>query len=549
MKKTPFSVYVLVLVFLLSGTQTFAKADSASEDFKVVGYYPSWVAEERGYEVMDLPAEQMTHVMYAFANVCWDGVHGNLDPSGPNPQEWVCEDENGPIDVPNGSIVLGDPEQDVHKRYPGDSEDEQIKGNIKQLQLLKEEHPHLKTVISVGGWTWSNRLSLVAATEETRENFAQSAVDFVRAYNFDGVDLDWEYPVSGGMPDNERDPADKENHTLLLEATRAALNEAGVEDGKDYTLTIASSASPSYLQNNELDKLATILDWIQIMTYDLNGTWQAQNGHNAPLYYDEDATVPGADVLNVDAAVNGHLNAGVPKDKLVVGMPFYGYGWTGCEPNNNGEYSTCTGPADVGTWTNATFDYQDLKDNYVNQNGYTRYWNEASKVPFLFNENDGTFITYDDPESISYKAHFVKDNGLAGAMFWEASNNRDGDLVNAIAEVLLTEDENLVCNAGVWSSNAVYTKGDRVSVNGVIYEAKWWTTGENPVNSGEWGVWKKAADCLEAESGTPSWIATSIYTKGNQVIYEDVLYEAKWWTRGEIPSQSGEWDVWKKVKD
>lgn len=113
-----------LLLLLIFSSPTSAQSNSTGEEFKIVGYYPSWVAEERGYEVMDLPAEQMTHIMYAFANVCWDGVHGNLDPSGPNPKEWVCEDENGPIDVPNGSIVLGDPEQDVHKSYPGDSEDE-----------------------------------------------------------------------------------------------------------------------------------------------------------------------------------------------------------------------------------------------------------------------------------------------------------------------------------------------------------------------------------------------------------------------------------------
>ncbi|GAF19752.1 chitinase [Bacillus sp. JCM 19046] len=534
---------ILLLVF---SSPTSAQSNSTGEEFKIVGYYPSWVAEERGYEVMDLPAEQMTHIMYAFANVCWDGVHGNLDPSGPNPKEWVCEDENGPIDVPNGSIVLGDPEQDVHKSYPGDSEDEPIKGNIKQLQLLKEEHPHLKTVISVGGWTWSNRLSLVAATEETRANFAQSAVDFVRAYGFDGLDLDWEYPVSGGMPENERDPADKRNHTLLLEATRAALDKAGEEDGKDYLLTIASSASPSYLQNNELKELASILDWIQIMTYDLNGTWQAQNGHNAPLFHDKEATVPWADALNVHAAVTGHLNAGVPNDKLIVGMPFYGYGWTGCDSANNGEYSQCTGPANEGTWTNATFDYQDLKENYVNKNGYTRYWNDASKVPFLFNNSNGTFITYDDPESITHKATYVKENNFAGAMFWEASNNRDGELVKAIADVLLAEESG-ECQAEAWSSKQVYTKGDRVKLNDVVYEAKWWTKGEDPTKSGEWDVWKKAADCLEEVPGHSEWSARTTYTKGDQVTYDGVLYEAKWWTKGENPSRSGEWDVWKKV--
>ncbi|MFB4212109.1 glycosyl hydrolase family 18 protein [Shouchella sp. JSM 1781072] len=544
MYKKRISVCLIIITLLFFGSFDQAKAERAEK--KIVGYYPSWVAEERGYEVTDIPAKNMTHIMYAFANVCWNGVHGNLDPSGPNPQEWACEDENGAIDVPNGTIVLGDPEQDVHKMYPGDHEDETIKGNVKQLQKLKEEHPHLKTVISVGGYTWSNRLSLVAATEETRETFAQSAVDFVRAYGFDGLDLDWEYPVSGGMPENERSPEDKQNHTKLLEATRNALDQAGEEDGKQYLLTIASSASPSYLQNNEMEKLAHILDWIQIMTYDLNGTWQIQNGHNAPLFYDEEATVPWADALNVDAAIQGHLNAGVPKDKLLMGMPFYGYGWKGCDSENNGEYAFCDGPADVGTWTNATFDYQDLKENYINQNGYKRYWNDKSKVPFLYNEENGTFITYDDPESITHKAQYVVDHGLAGAMFWETSNNRDGELVQSIADVFSEDDEQQTCQVEQWSKETVYVKGDQVKKDGLVYEAKWWTRGEDPNRSGEWDVWKKVDQCND-DVATASWLKDKIYTKGDQVEHRGVWYEAKWWTRGEDPSRSGEWDVWKKV--
>ncbi|GAF21879.1 MULTISPECIES: glycosyl hydrolase family 18 protein [Shouchella] len=539
-------LFIIITLLLFNGSDQATWANEQQhEALKVVGYYPSWVAEERGYEVKDLPAEQMTHIMYAFANVCWEGVHGNLDPSGPNPREWICEDEAGPIDVPNGTIVLGDPEQDVRKVYPGDDEEEAIKGNINQLNQLKAEQPHLKTVISVGGWTWSNRLSLVAATEETRDTFAQSAVDFVRAYGFDGLDLDWEYPVSGGMPENERSPEDKQNHTKLLEATREALDKAGQEDGKEYLLTIASSASPSYLENNEMEKLANILDWIQIMTYDLNGTWQAQNGHNAPLFYDEEATVPWADALNVDAAITGHLQAGVPKEKLIMGMPFYGYGWTGCDAENNGEYAFCDGPAQIGTWSNATFDYQDLKDHYVNQNGYKRYWNDASKVPFLFNETDGTFITYDDPESIAHKANYIVDKGLGGAMFWEASNNRDGDLVQAITTVF-NGDEQQGCDVSEWSENAIYVKGDRVSKNGFIYEAKWWTQGDHPQHSGEWDVWKKVSVC-QGETETSIWSKDTIYIKGDQVEHNGMWYEAKWWTRGEEPNQSGEWDVWKHV--
>lgn len=142
---------------------------------------------------------------------------------------------------------MGDPWIDAQKSYPGDTWD-QLRGNFNQLIKLKQRYPHLKTLISVGGWSWSNRFSDVAADPALRENFANSAVDFLRKYQFDGVDLDWEYPVSGGLQGNSRRAEDKQNFTLLLQKTREKLDAAGAKDGKRYLLTIASGASPRLLR-------------------------------------------------------------------------------------------------------------------------------------------------------------------------------------------------------------------------------------------------------------------------------------------------------------
>ncbi|GJM82552.1 hypothetical protein HMSSN139_50480 [Paenibacillus sp. HMSSN-139] len=135
--------------------------------------------------------------------------------------------------MPNGTIVLGDPWIDAGKQFPGDTWDQPIAGNIHQLNKLKQANPHLKTIISVGGWTWSNRFSDVAASQVTRETFANSAVDFLRKFNFDGIDLDWEYPVAGGLPGNSYRPEDKQNYTKLLREIRNKLDAAGAADGKD----------------------------------------------------------------------------------------------------------------------------------------------------------------------------------------------------------------------------------------------------------------------------------------------------------------------------
>ncbi|AZK48256.1 glycosyl hydrolase family 18 protein [Paenibacillus lentus] len=436
-------IVLLAAVVVLSVFSSLAyggqKAEAAS-DYKIIGYYPSWGAYGRNYNVTDIDASKVTHINYAFADICWNGIHGNPDPTGPNPVTWSCQDEVGAINVPNGTIVLGDPWIDAQKAFPGDTWDKPLKGNIGQLIKLKQENPGLKTIISVGGWSWSNRFSDVAASAETRETFANSAVDFLRKYQFDGVDLDWEYPVSGGLAGNSVRPADKQNYTLLLQKVREKLDAAGAQDGKAYLLTIASGASPSFAQNTELANIAAIVDWINIMTYDFNGGWQTVSAHNAPLYYDPAAAsagIPNAATFNGAAGVQGHLDAGVPASKIVLGMPFYGRGWANCASGDNGQYQSCSGVSN-GTWESGIFDFSDLEANYINKNGYTRHWNDIAKVPYLYNPSSRIYISYDDIESFGHKTSFIKDKGLGGAMFWEFSGDRNKTLLNKLAGDLST---------------------------------------------------------------------------------------------------------------
>lgn len=432
---------MILSIIVPSLALTTDKAEAA-DNYKIVGYYPSWAAYGRTYNVSDIDPTKVTHINYAFADICWNGIHGNPDPTGPNPTTWSCQDENSQtINVPNGTIVLGDPWIDTGKRFPGDVWDQPYAGNINQLNKLKQINPNLKTIISVGGWTWSNRFSDVAATAATRETFANSAVDFLRKYNFDGVDLDWEYPVSGGLDGNSKRPQDKQNYTLLLSKIREKLNAAEAVDGKDYLLTIASGASPTYAANTELANIASIVDWINIMTYDFNGGWQKISAHNAPLYNDPAAAsagVPDASTFNVAAGAQGHLDAGVPASKLVLGVPFYGRGWDGCTQSNNGQYQACSGGSSVGTWEAGSFDFYDLEANYINKNGYTRYWNDTAKVPYLYNATNKRFISYDDVESIGHKTAYIKSKGLGGAMFWELSGDRNKTLQNKLKADLST---------------------------------------------------------------------------------------------------------------
>ncbi|OMD17805.1 glycosyl hydrolase family 18 protein [Paenibacillus odorifer] len=534
---------VLTLFSTLGGSP---KTANAAQDYKLVGYYASWAAYGRAYNVTDIDPTKMNVINYAFADICWNGIHGNPDPTGPNPVTWSCQNEQGQaISVPNGTIVLGDPWIDTGKSFEDDKWDDPIKGNLKQLWKLKEKNPNLKTLISVGGWTWSNRFSDVAATAATREVFANSAVDFIRKYKMDGVDLDWEYPVSGGLAGNSYRPEDKENYVLLLQKVREKLNTAGAADGKTYLLTIASGAGPTYINNNNLAGIASVVDWINIMTYDFNGSWNTTTGHNAPLYYDPAASASGLTEpqnFNIDKAVTSYLANGVPANKLVLGMAFYGRGWGGAPASGNGQYQVSAGISPTGTWEKGSYDFYDLEANYINKNGYTRYWNDTSKVPYLYNPTNQTFISYDDVESFGHKISYLKSKGLAGAMFWETSGDRNKTLTNklnadlgggvvqptptpstsptptptATATPTATPTPTATvtptptptpgqCSAATWGATTVYTGGQRVSYNGSVYEAKWWTQGDRPDLSGTDGVWKFISVCGTA---TPTPTAT-----------------------------------------
>ncbi|CDQ37907.1 Chitinase A1 precursor [Virgibacillus salexigens] len=580
---------LLILTTMPTNHSIIQAKEAAASDYNIVGYYPSWAAYGRDFQVWDMDASKVSHINYAFADICWDGRHGNPDPESPNPQTWACQDENGNIDVPNGTVVMGDPWIDAQKTNPGDNWDDPLKGNFQQLIKLKEENPHLKTFISIGGWSWSNRFSDVAADPTTREQFANSAVDFIRKYGFDGVDIDWEYPVSGGLPGNSTRPEDKQNYVLLLQEVREKLDAAEAEDGTEYLLTIASAANEEYVNNNELTQIAEIVDWINIMTYDFNGGWQTQSGHNAPLYFDpeaETAGLPNAESFNVASAVNSYLNEGVPGNKLVLGTPFYGRGWSDCEATNNGEYQNCS-PATEGTWENGTFDFSDLEDNYINKNGYQRYWNDEAKVPYLYNASNGNFITYDDEESFGYKTDFIKSKGLAGAMFWDYSGDVNHTLVTTLATNLQFTggDGGDPESPALAPQNVEATKVTASSIDlswneptdatsvveyVITYNNQEITTTEPSIvlenlqaataytitvssKDGEGNLYPASSLTVStSEEGAtceyPAWEAATSYVGGDRVQHNNNLYEAKWWTKGEEPGTTGEWGPWKIIE-
>jgi chitinase len=363
-----------------------------------------------------------------------------------------CLDASGDkITPPNGSIVLGNPRWET--AFNGAGTD-----NLAKLLALKNDNPQLKLIASIGGWNWSNRFSVTAATQVTRDNFAQSALAFLRSYHFDGIDIDWEFPGNIGIactPGRVCDqPDDKRNFVLLVQTLRRVLVQASLEDGKRYYITIASAASPKYIQGplgdeNWLTALARSLDWINIMNYDYRGPWDAESGLHSALYRDKHDHHPSAKVTNGDAMVSLMLNY-VPADKLVLGLAFYGYGWGACKPgpHQDGLFQTCKGGSNGAGESN--FNFSDLtgqgylqKDEQglytVGGQGFTRYWNDAGQVPYLYNPTTAVFISYEDEQSIHAKNNYLINKGLKGAMFWELNADKNQTLGNVVAHDLLAK--------------------------------------------------------------------------------------------------------------
>jgi chitinase len=196
----------------------------------------------------------------------------------------------------------------------------------------------------------------------------------MKTWGFDGIDIDWEFPVQGGS--GAHDPADLTNFTLLLQKFRELLDAQGTTDSKHYLLSIASTANNNYYKNYEWTKIHPYLDFINVMTYDFHGTWETKTGFNAPVYIGSDDPVKTDYVANlaVDNSMKLLVAEGVPEGKMLLGIPFYGIGWGGVGSTNNGLYQTASGKSTTGSWENGHYDYSDLLANYEpSSSGFSKH--------------------------------------------------------------------------------------------------------------------------------------------------------------------------------
>jgi len=355
----------------------------------VAGYYASWSVYARGYSVADIPAETLSHLIYAFAVI----------------------DESG-------ECTPGDPRVD--------------ETSFAALRQLKETHPHLRTLISVGGSGAAGSFSRAAVDPAGRQRLAASCVAFMQQHGFDGIDVDWEFPG----------PEEGEAYLALLAELRAHLDAAGPraeagEAREAYLLTIAYGASPYQYDDIDLAQASALVDWINLMAYNYHGPWSDHTGFNAPLYPSTRDHTAGAlerETFNLHTAVQAYLERGVPRTKILVGLPFYGIGWGGVPAENDG----LAQPFDPAPDRTRSYDYREIASELVVPgSSYRRFWDEEARVPWLYSAEEGVMISYDDAQSLAEKADYVQEQGLGGVMLWHlAADDASASLLQAVTQAL-----------------------------------------------------------------------------------------------------------------
>lgn len=298
-------------------------------------------------------------------------------------------------------------------------------GNLAQLTALRRENPLLTVLISVGGWLGSADFSDVARTEQSRQVFVGSVMDFLKLHDLDGLDVDWEYPGMAGAGHLFRSE-DKQNFTLLLKELRERFNQETKVTHRRLYLTIAAGASDEYLAHTEMGKVQKYVDAVNLMTYDYyEAGSDALTGNHAPLFTNPEDP----EKVSADASVLAFEKAGVPAAKIILGIPFYGRMWGDVANVHHGLFQAGRPVPD------SYAPYSRIVETMLNH-GFTRYWDSAASVPYLYSEEKHIFVSYEDPESIAAKCNYVLRHKLGGVMFWSYFDDTSGKLLDAIDDSL-----------------------------------------------------------------------------------------------------------------
>lgn len=369
-----FSSFCLFLILFIKQTTTITSKES--NEYKIVCYYTNWSQYRPSsgkFVPENIDPNLCTHIIYAFAKI----------------------DDN---------FLLSEFEwNDLSTEY--------LKGNYEKVIGLKKQNKNLKVLLAVGGWTHgSSKFSDMARDNLLRDKFIKYSLRFLIYHSFDGLDLDWEYPANRDTQDR---PDDKEYFTLLCRDLKQAFLPFNL------TLTAAVSAGSKTIESAyEVNRLHGYLDFINLMSYDYMGAWDNRTGHNSPLYTSDNLADK---TLSVDWSIRKWLSMGVPRNKLIVGLPAYGRSF-----KLKSDFKSCpvhgipaSGPADKGIYTREIgfLSYYEVCDK-IQRHRWTYVWSDDQKVPYAYSSDTHEWIGFDDVKSFELKLSYIKENRLGGAMLW-----------------------------------------------------------------------------------------------------------------------------------
>jgi len=418
------AVLLLFSFMIANSIADVAASSSSKSDKTVIGYYASWQWYDRGglAKPSNMDFTKVSRVNFAFFQVDSSGnIWGTDSWADPQilfgPTNWnpaPDEEKKCSWTSPTGKTC------DAHKNEEG---------------LIGLAHAAGAEIYpSLGGWTLSDAFVPMAANPVSREKFANNCVEMIQDYDFDGIDIDWEYP---GYEDHSGTPDDRENYNLLLDELRTKLDALTDITGKYYGITAALPCGPSNIANIDVAHVSTKLDELNLMTYDFAGSWDNVTGVNAPIYHQG----WGSDGFSLDDCVNTWLDGGGTRDQINIGLPFYGrsYGWA--------------------SGLNQPFEGADMKHFSIDE-GTPQYFNIVSKLGLMttvrhestktqygfFNDGSG-FVSYDDEQAICDKTEYVLNENLNGFIIWELSGDLMPDLSTPLLDAVNNKlaDPNMSC--------------------------------------------------------------------------------------------------------
>lgn len=358
-------IYIFLLFGLVMGMPLFGQDTS----IRVIAYYSG-----NGDKLDQYPVEKLTHIIYSFSHL-----------------------KANKLDIGNEKSIA----------------------TIKKMVELKKRNSTLKVILSLGGWGGCPTCSDVFSEEQNRKEFAISVKDMLIKYKADGIDLDWEYPAVEGFPGHAYKTEDRPNFTLLVTQLRETL-------GNSYEISFAAGGFEKFMEEAiEWEKIAPLINYVNLMSYDLVHGFSKTTGHHAPLYSTTDQLLSG------DWGVKELIARGVPKGKIILGAAFYGRFWENLPDVNNGLYQP-------GKFLKSE-SFSNLERLINSDKQFQYFWDDVAKAPYLYNQQKKLFVTYDNRTSIELKTRYAMDEKIGGIMFWELGLDEPKD---GLLDVIYTTKTN-----------------------------------------------------------------------------------------------------------